>query len=103
MSESLINNLVEAISKNDVDGFRASLTHDFARDFSPTAIAAVIEPLVPRLRARYSIKSIGSFNQQGMVVDFYQITVADGGDDILIRAIVEDGQIAGLLITAPFD
>jgi hypothetical protein len=103
MTDNTIQKLVAAIKASDVDIFRGSLTPDFATDMTPKAVAALIEQLSPAMAAGYSVQGLGSLQQDGMNVQIYKISMKYGGNDLLLRAVMDGDKIAGLLITNPFE
>ena len=103
MTDNTIQRLVAAIKAGDVDTFRGSLTPDFATDMTPKAVAALFEQLSPAMAAGYSLHALGSLQQDGMTVHIYKISLKDGGNDLLLRAVMDSDKISGLLITNPLE
>ncbi len=103
MTDNTIQKLVSAIKSSDVDAFCGSLTPDFASEMTPKAVAELIDQLSPAMAAGYSTHGLGSLQQDGMTVLIYKISLIDGGNDLLLRAVMDGDKIAGLLITNPFE
>lgn len=45
---------------------------------------------------------MGDETVANMSGDVYKLSIRDGGDDLLLRIVLDGGKIAGLLVTAPF-
>ena len=91
-----------AIRDADAGGFRSVLTKDFAHELSDSDVRDLSDQLAPQLKGGYATNLLGSLTREGSLVHLWQVSFNDGSDDALVRLVLEGTDVAGFIITPPF-
>jgi hypothetical protein len=94
--------IMDALRDGDATALRSVLTDEFASDLTDAAIRSLSGQLQARLRDGYDLHHLGTLTQEDFPVQFWKLSFEDQGEDMLVRLVIIDGQVAGLLITRPF-
>ena len=95
--QAVVQQLLDAVAKNDYESFTADGTADFAA-IDQAQFVQVSESLAPRLQKGYSVEYLGNLQQQGLDISVWKVSFQDGGDDLLATLNVQDGQVGGFYL-----
>lgn len=88
--------MLGALVKGDYPAFIAAGTPELRQKLTLALFDKVAGDYVPRLKAGYQLTSLGSLRQAGGETWLWRLRFTDGGDDVLMRLVMKDGQVAGL-------
>ncbi len=95
--QAVVQQLLEAMAKNDYQAFIAQGTADFAA-IEQAQFAQVADSLSPRLQKGYSVEYLGNLRQQGLDISVWKVSFQDGGDDLLATLNVQEGRVGGFFL-----
>ena len=88
--------MLGALMKGDYQAFVAAGTPELRQKLTLALFDKVAGDYVPRLKTGYGLASLGSLRQAGCEVWLWRLRFTAGGDDVLMRLVMKDGQVAGL-------
>ena len=100
--ETQVRAILEALKAGDQEALRAQLTDEFRADLTDQAIRDIARNLRERLKGGYQVHFLDTLQQEDFLVYFWKVSYDDDAEDSLIRVVIFDGQVAGMLITRPF-
>lgn len=100
--EAQVRTVLHALKTGDHEALRSALTEEFRTDLTDRALRNLAKPIQDRLQEGYQIAHLGTLIQDDFPVQFWKVSFEDGGEDVLLRIVVFDREIAGFLLTRPF-
>ena len=94
-TEGTVNTLLTAIAANNYDSLVANAAPALKSRITRETFTQVSTQLAPRLKKGYKLQYLGSLKQQGIEVFLWKMTYDDGGDDMLIRLVIQENKVAG--------
>lgn len=95
--QAVVQELLDAMAKNDYQAFTAKGTTDFAA-IDQAQFVQVSNSLSPRLEKGYSVDYLGNLQQQGLDISVWKVSFQDGGDDLLATLNVQNGRVGGFFL-----
>jgi RNA polymerase sigma factor (sigma-70 family) len=96
--EEILRRMLAAVETNAYDDFLHAASDRFKALLPPRHLARLARDLGPRLARGYTAASFGRLTRRAGVDYLWKLTLADGGDDLLVRLTVTGDQVAGFLI-----
>jgi RNA polymerase sigma factor (sigma-70 family) len=96
--EVILRRMLAAVEKNAYEDFLHASADVFKATLTLNDWNSVARQLGPRLARGYSAQSFGRLARRQGVHYLWKLTLADGGDDVLVRLAVVNDQIAGFTI-----
>ncbi len=90
-----VNTLLTAIAANNYDSLVANAAPALKSRITRETFTQVSTQLAPRLKKGYKLQYLGSLKQQGVEVFLWKMTYDDGGDDMLVRLVIQENKVAG--------
>ena len=97
-TKRITDRLLAAIVANDQAAFVAGATQAVADGTTPAIMSALSRHLGARLKGGYEQLYLCPLNQAGHDVHLWKVTFADGGDDVVVRVVLKDGEVAGFFL-----
>lgn len=97
-----LDKLLAAIEENNYDSYVADFTASFKAVTTKQTVAAISKELSPRMKKGYDVSFLTEMKQRGVTVYLWKVAYKDGGDDGLVRLVLEDGKVSGLLLGPAF-
>jgi len=94
-AEPILVKLLTAVQNHDYEAFVADGTTEFKSRLTRRIFAKVSAELSERMKKGYSTSYLGQLKKQGYPVYLWKMTFSDGGDDILVRMVLQDRRVAG--------
>ncbi len=94
-SEQTLDRLLTAIATNHYDVLVANAAPALKTRITKETFAQVNAQLSPRLKNGYKLQYLGTLKQQGVEVLLWGIRYNDGGDDMLVRLVIQEDKVAG--------
>jgi hypothetical protein len=94
-TEATVNTLLAAIATNNYDTLAANAAPALKTRITKETFTQVSTQLSPRLKKGYKLQYLGSLKQQGIEVFLWKMTYQDGGDDMLVRLVIQENKVAG--------
>jgi len=94
-TEGTVNTLLAAIATNNYDALVANAAPALKTRITREAFTQVSTQLSPRLKKGYKLQYLGSIKQKGAEVFLWKIIYQDGGDDMLVRMVIQEDKVAG--------
>ncbi len=94
-TERTLDTLLTAIATNNYDVLVANAAPALKTRITRETFTQVTTQLSPRLKKGYKSQYLGSLKQQGVEVFLWKIIFQDGGDDMLVRLVIQENKVAG--------
>jgi hypothetical protein len=94
-TEGTVNTLLGAIAANNYDALVANAAPALKTRITRETFTQVSTQLSAKLKKGYGLQYLGSIRQQGVDVLLWKVTYKDGGDDMLIRLVIQQDKVAG--------
>ena len=95
--QPVVHHLLDAMAKNDYQGFINRGTPDFAQ-ISEAEFNEVANSIGARLEQGYTVQYLGRLTQQGLDISVWKVSFSDNGDDLLATLNVQDGNVGGFFL-----
>lgn len=95
--EPVVHQLLDAMARNDYQGFVAQGTPEFAA-LEPQQFSQVATALSPRLKQGYTVQYLANLRQQGLDISVWKVSFKDQGDELLATLNVRDGKVGGFFL-----
>jgi RNA polymerase sigma factor (sigma-70 family) len=96
--EVILRRMLAAVEKNAYEDFLHASADVFKATLTLDDWNSVARQLGPRLARGYAPQSFGKLARRQGVHYLWKLTLADGGDDVLVRLAVVNDQVAGFTI-----
>ena len=94
-----VDALLKAIANNDSTAFTADATPAMKKAITPEAFDNLHATLGKRLGSKHTVTYLGDLNEKGYHVHLWKLTIDDGGDDVLVHAVLsDDNALAGFFL-----
>ncbi len=94
-TERILDRLLTAIATNHYDVLVANAAPALKTRITKETFGQVNAQLSPRLKNGYKLQYLGTLKQQGVDVFLWRISYNDGGDDTLVRLVIQEDKVAG--------
>jgi hypothetical protein len=94
-AQALFDHLIAAVRANDRAAFLDGATAAMARSVTPTLMDFIHGDLFRRFDGGYRVSYLREVADPPYVVHLWQVMFDDGSEDIVLRVVTEDGQLAG--------
>jgi RNA polymerase sigma-70 factor (ECF subfamily) len=95
--ESRLRRMLTAIANNSYDDFVSAGDDQFRAVLDPDTMEEAVNALGPRLAGGYQAISLGTLHQDDQILHLWKLELGDGGDDVLIKMSLKDGQVTGFI------
>lgn len=90
-----LERILKALQTNDHDLFPAGVTTEPGTGVTRRSLEEMSAGMAPRLEKGYDISYLGELKQGGFQVHLWKLAHRDGGDDTLVRLVLENGKVSG--------
>jgi len=94
-AQAVLNRLLQAVKDNDYNAFVQDGTPQFMAGMTKQMLMGVHGQLAPRMEGGYVTEFMGKLNQSGMDVFVYKLIYSAGGDDTLVKLVLDGNKVAG--------